>query len=344
MSFPLVDLVFFLQLDRYSRRLSESNGVVFVEALSNVETEEKFLFDSSLGGFFYRTEGSLVEIWQLWENENENRPNRPRPPASPFGLHSGLYHDDTTEEVERYLRRMEAENNENDEDCSCSETSSCSSRSASKIEPSRTNEETKDEFNLNLVDFQGSSFEPEEKFEKNSTEKEDYQIDYVRSKEQDPFNYSINERGEKITKDGNRLIFMDVVRPSRRRREGKKPNRTDFEPIPMIDLRSLERLFDKNKVRRERIRSSSIDPISSVYSNSRKSNKEICFLPPANGTKQNDEKKLLSQFVKNIYGASNSIRSTSLSANGSISSKTKRTSTGNNTVDSNFIRNFQQLY
>jgi len=52
--------------------------------------------------------------------------------------------------------------------------------------------------------------------------------------------YQINEHGEKITQEGNRILFMDVVQPNII--ESKK-HRKRSKHIPIIDLRSFENLL-----------------------------------------------------------------------------------------------------
>ena len=283
---------------------------------SSIESNmQNYLLDSSLEGFFYRTEASVIEFWQLWDNDDDIASSRPRPPPSPFGLHEGLYHDDTTHDIQRYLRQMEEHEDSNS--CSCSDSPLQSpSRSRSSSNSSRTSINTQateaqadgDEFNLAMGDFQVSSFEPHinsptnsnepiiiEKVQPKSTrsiplaeptfikkkrsskikatqpqmelpaESEMQQVNYVPKSDPYPVSYFINERGEKITKDGNRLIFMDVIQPivDKKQKNTKldhnqnlnrteKSSRKKSTQIPMIDIESVERLFQEKKLKKRR--------------------------------------------------------------------------------------------
>ena len=171
----------FFQVDRYGRKLSETNGVVYLSPANNdgsplnqtglnqITDEsniQNYLLDPSLGGFFYRTDASLIGQWQLWDHDNSNE-TRPRPPASPFGLHEGLYHDDMTHEVQRHLRHMDNE----EQSCSCSSTSKssnsaktvsteCSRRSSKHYSTKRDLTNAIDDFDNSLTNLPTSSLEP----------------------------------------------------------------------------------------------------------------------------------------------------------------------------------------
>ena len=272
------------QSSRRSKRLHASKS----------SSIQDYLTDSSLDGFFYRTNASVIEQWQLWDDDDQYG-SRPRPPASPFGLHEGLYHDDMTQEIQRYLRRMEEE----EESCStCPDSKSkSSSESLSSFSSSGTESQkgelsdNTDQFDQSLTKLQVSSFEPERNapiiIEKKvpalpvldpiiprarPRRKErrrralETNVDYVPST--DPFTvpYQINERGEKITKDGNRLVFMDVVRPTLNPQHPELPvyaatksTRRRSTHIPILDLKSVEELFAEKKKSSRRRQSVHLD-------------------------------------------------------------------------------------
>ena len=259
-----------------------------------------YLFDPSYDGFFYRTDTTIIEQWQLWDDDNNLNYSRPRPPASPFGLHEGLYHDDTTNEIQRYLRHMDDE----DQSCTCTSSSSSHQSSSSTMSSISTKHSRKqnrhtlnkpktvndtDQFNLAFSNLQTSSFEPvlpEKKFKiikrpiiiekvlpkpiqpipilnpklplQLTDPIQKLHVDCNQPEDSSSISYQINEHGEKVTKDGNRIVFMDVVRMN--------PNQsppTDLQPyksstprarshrhrtskkIPIIDMRSIEQLFNE---------------------------------------------------------------------------------------------------
>ena len=278
-----------------------------------------YLSDASLDGFFYRTDASLIEQWQLWDDDDQYG-SRPRPPASPFGLHEGLYHDDTTQDIQRYLRQMEEEEQEEQQTCSTcpssdSNTSSESISSHSTSTKSTKVDHTTDQFDRSLANLQVSSFEPTPRLTQFTTpapiiiEKKipalpvlnpilpeprsippphrhrrpkshlpsyEGNVDYIPSS--DPFSiaYQINERGEKITQDGNRLVFMDVVRPTLNNNKPyesnvysvprKKLHHRRSTHIPVLDLKSIEEMFEKKGARRRQsihLDEQTIDPAHS---------------------------------------------------------------------------------
>jgi hypothetical protein len=68
--------------------------------------------------------------------------------------------------------------------------------------------------------------------------------------------YQINERGEKVTKDGNRIVFMDVVQPNTTNDDDTaelqqyrtpQSHRKRSKKIPVIDIRSIESLRRRSK-------------------------------------------------------------------------------------------------
>ena len=262
----------------------------------------------------------MVEQWQLWDDDDDVYQSRPHPPPSPFGLHEGLYHDDTTKEIQRYLRHMDEEE-EKHSSCSCSSStsseSSCTSHSSistelsreairSRANKSKSLEDT-DQFNLPLSNLRNSSFEPVQTRSKNSRRKRpiiiekvlptpitaipilhpqlpvqsfepaappppaETQISYQLPSDSTSISYQINDRGEKITKEGNRIVFMDVVQMN--------PNHPPIDPhshqtpqhhlrsyrhrtpkqIPVIDMQSIERLFEEKHSRIPRRTKTSTD-------------------------------------------------------------------------------------
>ena len=309
-----INLLFrYFQLDRYGRKLSEISGVIYISPATDDDSQlnrltdetmaRNYLFDPSYDGFFYRTDASLIEQWQLWDDDDLTN-SRPRPPASPFGLHEGLYHDDTTDEIQRYLRHMDDE----DHSCSCSSSTSSTNSSIktmssasteysrktnrSRLQKSKTMDDT-DQFNLPLSNLQTSFFEPIQS-RKNTTRKkrpiiiekvlpksavsipilypklppstsnspnsnEEILLDSHQPFDSTSISYEINDRGEKITKQGNRIVFMDVVRmntdpkaiesPSYQSSTSRRRHRSHRHPvskqIPIIDLQSIERLFNE---------------------------------------------------------------------------------------------------
>lgn len=331
------------QLDRFGRKLSEITGVIYLspanddDALlnhtrTNRITDEamarNYLFDSSYDGFFYRTDASVIEQWQLWDDDDDLYQSRPRPPPSPFGLHEGLYHDDTTNEIQRYLRHMDEE----DSSCSCSSStsskSSCSTHSSISTKFSRKqtrsrsaklkSSENIDQFNLPVSNLQTSSFEPVqtrsntskrnrpiiiEKVLPNpiaaipilhpqlpvhvvdppvSPPQPESQVDYQLQSDSTSIRYEINDRGEKITKDGNRIVFMDVVQLNTnlppiesypRQKSASRPrshrHRTPKQ-IPILDMRTIEELFHEKTSKKHRRTKTSTDHFPNEPSKSNK--------------------------------------------------------------------------
>ena len=256
-------------------------------------------------GYFYRSDAALVEQWQLWDDE-DCFGSRPRPPASPFGLHAGLYHDDTTQEIQHYLRHM------NDEDQPRSSQSSSGSSKISRTSSSSTGSSRRrtsdddhdrakpsvdtDQFNESLSLLRASSFEPQSARHHRSTTAAPIIIekvqrptlppipilhptlpdapqhsyntfDYVPAANLPSLSYKINERGEKITSEGNRIVFMDVVRPtmanenpndmpsaapSTVRRARPNSYRRRSTHVPVLNIESIERLFQNTHSQRER--------------------------------------------------------------------------------------------
>ncbi|CAF0907767.1 unnamed protein product [Rotaria sordida] len=317
----------FFQLDRFGRRLSEANGIIYISPaydddsslnrtntnrLTDESTIRNYLFDPTYGGFFYRTDGSLIEQWQLWDDDDNFIESRPRPPASPFGLHEGLYHDDTTHEIQRYLRRMDDE----EPSCSCSCSGKSLSSSSSSISSTSTDYSRQhsrhysnkqqlindiDQFDESFSHLQTSSFEPilpQNNNEIKQTKKAPIIIEKIIPKltssipilnpnlpqqsldSSDPvqelttttlsqtelpsFSYKINKRGEKITKEGNRILFMDVVQPNIHKiqvnPQSYQPPTSHFRPrrqrlskkTPAIDIQSLQRFCDENNSKTQR--------------------------------------------------------------------------------------------
>ena len=311
-------------MDRYGRKLSETTGVIYISPAndddiqhnrikSNRLTDEsmirKYLLDPTYNGFFYRTDASVIEQWQLWDDDDING-SRPHPPASPFGLHEGLYHDDTTHEIQRYLRHMDEDEKQS---CSCATTSSSKSKSSvstssasteysrkpnrSRTTKSKPNDDT-DQFNASFSNLQTSSFEPisPQKTIKNKKppiiiEKvvpkpissipilnpklpqplfdipapiPESHTNYHTSSDLASISYEINERGEKITKEGNRIVFMDVVPMNRSKkpidlqsssstRVPRSHRQKSTRPIPIINVQSIEKLFhEKNSPNQRR--------------------------------------------------------------------------------------------
>lgn len=76
--------------------------------------------------------------------------------------------------------------------------------------------------------------------------------------------YQINERGEKITTEGNRILYMDVIQPNTpsdnppsmpyiAQPSGDRPHRRRRpKPIPVVDLQSVEKIFHERKHRQRR--------------------------------------------------------------------------------------------
>ncbi len=307
-------------MDRFGRKLSEITGIIYISPANDDDSQltrltdesiiRNYLFDPSYDGFFYRTDASIVEQWQLWDNDDIIG-SRPRPPASPFGLHEGLYHDDTTDEIQRYLRNMDDEEHHL---CSCSySNSSKSSHSTSSIstEHSRrrnrhySNEQKlsddSDQYDASFSHLQTSSFEPiiaQNTFETKKSRQapiiiekvvpksvvpipilnpklpeqsldhsnsiEESNLKYVPPSNFSSFSYQINENGEKITKNGNRIVFMDVVQMN----TDKKPiDSQSYIPIrphprshrqrsskhtPVIDIPRIEQLFNEKNSKNQR--------------------------------------------------------------------------------------------
>jgi hypothetical protein len=165
--------------------------------------------------------------------------------------------------------------------CSCSSSSTDDHHHRSK---SKTKHQT-DPLNASLSHSHTSSFDPSiqnnieikkvpiiiEKVvpnpmittrQKYSLEQPEQSFNPIQQTDEDylPFSetYQINERGEKITKEGNRLVFMDVVQPNTINNNNNntaelqpykapRSHRKRSQHIPVIDLRSVESLMKKSK-------------------------------------------------------------------------------------------------
>jgi hypothetical protein len=311
----ITDVVYLSPANDDDSKLNRTN----LNRLTNEFTTRSYLLDPSLNGYFYRTNANLIEQWQLWDNDDLIG-SRPHPPPSPFGLHEGLYHDDTSHEIERYLLHMEDE----DQSCACNYSSKSSSSSSSisteyshqqsqhhsSREKSPQSDDT-DQINLLFSNFETSTFEPistQNYFERkkppiiiekvlpkpvssipilnpilpqqSSTSFQEVNINYIPQSDFSSIPYRINERGEKITKDGNRIIFMDVVRPT----INKNPNdlqpytsytsrprshrkRTSKKQLPVYDVDKIQRLFDETKSQKQQHATSNTDDKSNNDSN-----------------------------------------------------------------------------
>ncbi|CAF1215279.1 unnamed protein product [Rotaria sp. Silwood1] len=252
----------FYQLDRYGRKISETGGVIYISPAVDDEFQfnqltdchgsissinRNYLLDPSNDGFFYRTNATIIEQWQLWHDVDLNK-SRPRPPDSPFGVHQGLYHDDLTNEVHQHLHHMDDE--EISSSCSCS-SSSRSSMKSDRHRRTRSNAKHDiDQLNTAGLHLQTTSFNPlsvQNNIEIKRSQQAPIVIEkvipnpmitfskkrprYILEQPQELFDYSIstnetdvdtisvsdsyqvNERGEKYTKEGNRILFMDVIQP-----------------------------------------------------------------------------------------------------------------------------------
>ncbi len=256
------------------------------------------LLDPSLDGFFYRTDGNLIEQWQLWDDDDLTG-SRPRPPASPFGQHQALYHDDLTQEMHQYLRQMDDEDHLS--------TCSCTSSSDSSKEYNRVSQnDQKSKYDTEQVDIsfsQSCAADPTaqkppitpqppiiiEKVVPNPI----IPIPHSRSTyliqppplPQQSFNhpipiqettttvsyapysesYRINERGEKITSEGNRILYMDVIHPNMMvptcvpqpyitQSVRSYSHRRRPKHVPIIDLQSIENIFNERKSQQQQRR------------------------------------------------------------------------------------------
>jgi hypothetical protein len=283
-------------------QLTRANGNRFTDK----NMIRHYLFDPSYNGFFYRTDTTLIEQWQLWDDDDLNQ-SRPRPPASPFGLHEGLYHDDTTNEIQRYLRHMDDE----DQSFTCTSTSSnqSSNSTMSSVSTKYSRKQNRyhsnkskpiadtDQFNLEFSNLQTSSFEPVLPEKKSKIKKgpiiiekvvpkpmlsipilnpklspqssdpiQESHVDCTQPADSSSISYQINEHGEKITKEGNRIVFMDVVQMNTNQQpidlqpcKSSTPRIRSYrhrtsKKIPMIDMRSIERSFnEKNSKNQQRL-------------------------------------------------------------------------------------------
>jgi hypothetical protein len=89
-------------------------------------------------------------------------------------------------------------------------------------------------------------------------------INYISSSDFPSFSYEINERGEKITKEGNRIVFMDVVRPTKAKKPTEPPTYVPLKSrsrphrqrpskhIPVVDIQSVEKIFKEKKSKIQR--------------------------------------------------------------------------------------------
>ncbi len=239
-----------------------------------------------MDGFFYRTDSIHIEQWQLWDDDDLTG-SRPHPPASPFGQHQGLYHDDLTDEIHRYLRHMDDE--EHSSSCSCTSSSTEDNRHHRNKSKSKYNT---DPFNASFSHSHTTSFDPLLSSIPNNMKMNKVPIiiekilpnpmiikppKYILEQPQQLFNhsfpiqqindnyipfsdtYQINERGEKITKEGNRILFMDVIQPDKINNQLEptpyitpRRHRKRSKHVPILDLRSIENLLQDKKSKQHR--------------------------------------------------------------------------------------------
>lgn len=234
-----------------------------------------------MDGFFYRTDSIIIEKWQLWDDDDLTG-SRPRPPASPFGQRQGLYHDDLTDELNRSLRLMDDEERASTYSCSSSSTDSEEYRRRRRRRSRSKSRHRTEQFNSSSFDPSSTPTTPIhmrikkapiiiEKVVSNPllTKPRQYAIEQpaqqlynhpmpIQQPDEDyssfSDSYQINERGEKITNEGNRILFMDVIQPTvvTNKLESKpykapKLHRKRSNHIPILDLRSVENLFQEKQ-------------------------------------------------------------------------------------------------
>lgn len=285
--------------------------------------DRNYLLDPSAKGYFYRTDASIIEKWELWD-DSELSQSRPRPPPSPFGLHHGLYHDDLTQEVHRHLSNMDDEDRSSSCSCSSSSSLSCDYNRHHHHHRSRRNlqDDNTDQINPSTSQLQPSSFDPSfpaqnnigfatiqkppiivEKVVPNFIRQvEQPQPTYIFEQPEQPFNsiipvqqpcpkyvfqqvlqpnncinpveepaidyapmpdsYYINESGEKITPEGNRILFMDAIQPNptendaipimnapQLKRHRRRHRRRRPDAVPVIDLESIESILNEENAK-----------------------------------------------------------------------------------------------
>lgn len=156
-----------------------------------------------------------------------------------------------------------------------------------------------DQFNISVLNLETSSFEPvstqnrfktkkppiiiekvlpkpipsipilnpklPKQLSEHSNPTQEVNLNYIPITDVPSMSYRINERGEKITKEGNRIIFMDVVRPnlnknqtdlqsytpsiSKSRSHRKRSSR---KHLPIYDVDSIQRIYDEKKSKNQR--------------------------------------------------------------------------------------------
>ncbi|CAF2077689.1 unnamed protein product [Rotaria magnacalcarata] len=348
----------FYQLDRYGRKITETTGIIYISPDNDNEarakkitdhnsfkhsTDRNCLLDSSSYGYFYRTDASSIEKWELWGDADVNQ-SRPRPPASPFGLHHGLYHDDLTHEVHHHLSHMDDEDRSTSSSCSSSSSESNQYDRHRHSSKQRSKHET-DPFNTLVPQSQTSSFDPslapQYNVQFNTIQKPPIVIEkvipnnrmmaipqqvpnyafqqveqaqnygfqqaeqtqnygfqqaeqvptYVFQQPQQVFNpsvpiqepdtdyasmydgYYINERGEKITREGNRILYMDVIQAnatdndlvpksneaSKVPRRHRRRHRRRFNHVPVLDAQAVESIINEKKAKQQRRKTTDAD-------------------------------------------------------------------------------------
>jgi hypothetical protein len=100
---------------------------------------------------------------------------------------------------------------------------------------------------------------------------EELNINYVPPSDLSSFSYRINERGEKITKEGNRIVFMDVIQMNTNKQQidsqsyvpsishSRSHRQRSLKHVPIIDIQSIERLFNEKNSQNQRRTSINID-------------------------------------------------------------------------------------
>ena len=221
------------------------------------------LLDPELNGFFYRSDLTVIEQWQLWDDDDV-KGVRPRPPASPFGQNQGLYHDDLTDEIQHYLRQMDMEEHSS----SCNESTS-SRENRRRHHRRRSRSKTRhhpDTLNRSFSQSHTGSFDPTlipvtnnlsftkppiiiEKVLPNSmlTPRPVYPFEqHSPLPIDDPEPYHVREHCEKISRISNRILSMDVIQPSNND-QTRKSHRKRSKHIPVLDLRSMENLLKETE-------------------------------------------------------------------------------------------------
>jgi len=161
---------------------------------------------------------------------------------------------------------------------------------------------------------------------------EESNINYVPSSDYSNFSYRINEHGEKISNDGNRIVFMDVVQinPTNNQIDSqsytspishaRSHRQRSSKRIPVINIESIERLFNEKNSKNQQRTNINVD------------NKSKDQLNNTNHLITSDNLDTIDRYVEEYNG--NQMKSNDQTRTQSESSSTKKSQRKSSTISS----------